>query len=151
MTVESPLSAVQRLQGPAPLGAGTVPRLPGAKVRVLETADRLFYHEGIRVVGVDRLIAEASVTKATFYKHFGAKDTLVVDYVTGRHDADVAEFTRLTDDAVDAGTALAALVDAIITRCSVPTTAAPPTRMPQPSSATRRTPLARPSSSTATG
>ncbi|AMM20545.1 TetR family transcriptional regulator [Frondihabitans sp. PAMC 28766] len=59
---------------------------PGAKNRVLVTADRLFYDEGIRTVGVDRLIAESSVTKATFYKHFGAKDNLVLEYIGRRRD-----------------------------------------------------------------
>jgi AcrR family transcriptional regulator len=60
--------------------------IPGAKVRILETANRLFYEEGTHVVGIDRLIAESGVTKATFYKHWGAKDTLIVEYITKRHD-----------------------------------------------------------------
>lgn len=49
--------------------------------RLLVTAARLFYAEGIRAVGVDRLIAEAPVTKATFYRHFPTKDDLVVAYL----------------------------------------------------------------------
>jgi AcrR family transcriptional regulator len=57
-----------------------------AKVRILNTADRLFYDEGIRAVGVDRLISESSVTKATFYKHYGSKDRLVVEYMRRRHE-----------------------------------------------------------------
>lgn len=81
MTVEFPPPAVQR----SPDSPGHQPG-PGAKARVLVTADRLFYHEGIRTVGVDRLIAESSVTKATFYKHFGAKDNLVLDYIGRRRE-----------------------------------------------------------------
>ena len=42
-------------------------RAPWAKQRILDTADELFYNDGIRVVGVDRLINVSSVTKATFY------------------------------------------------------------------------------------
>ncbi|WP_167047213.1 TetR/AcrR family transcriptional regulator [Salinibacterium sp. ZJ454] len=60
---------------------------PGAKVRILETADRLFYLEGINGVGVDRLISESAVTKATFYKHYGAKDSLILAYIRGRSAA----------------------------------------------------------------
>ena len=92
MTVEFPPSAVQRSLGQASAGqdpAAGRPVLqpgPGAKNRVLVTADRLFYDEGIRTVGVDRLIAESSVTKATFYKHFGAKDNLVLEYIGRRRD-----------------------------------------------------------------
>ncbi|MFC6357277.1 TetR/AcrR family transcriptional regulator [Luethyella okanaganae] len=55
-----------------------------AKVRILATADALFYHEGVHTVGVDRIISEASVTKATFYKYFRSKDTLIVAYLRGR-------------------------------------------------------------------
>ncbi|MDF2492619.1 MAG: TetR family transcriptional regulator [Microbacterium sp.] len=85
MTVDSPQPAVQRLPGPStnlasPDGSSVppTPRSGGAKVRVLETATRLFYEEGIHSVGVDRLISEASVTKATFYKHYGSKDNLIL-------------------------------------------------------------------------
>ena len=53
----------------------------GARERILATASRLFYDHGIRSVGIDRIIAEAGVAKATFYKHFPAKDDLVVAYL----------------------------------------------------------------------
>lgn len=59
-------------------------RAPWAKNRILETANELFYGDGIRTVGVDRLISESSVTKATFYKHYGSKDRLIVQYVRYR-------------------------------------------------------------------
>lgn len=59
---------------------------PGARGRILSTALRLFYYEGIRAVGIDRLIAESKVTKATFYKHYGSKDALVLAYMTTVHD-----------------------------------------------------------------
>jgi AcrR family transcriptional regulator len=52
-----------------------------ARRRVLDAADALFYAEGIRAVGIDRIIAEAGVAKATFYHHFAAKDDLVRAYV----------------------------------------------------------------------
>jgi AcrR family transcriptional regulator len=49
--------------------------------RILETAFRLFYARGLRAVGVDLIIAESGVAKATFYKHFPAKDELVLAYL----------------------------------------------------------------------
>ena len=49
-----------------------------ARQRILDTAFRLLYAHGLRVVGVDRIIAESGVAKATFYKHFPAKDDLVL-------------------------------------------------------------------------
>jgi AcrR family transcriptional regulator len=86
----------------------------GAKDRILVTANELFYHEGIRAVGVDRLIGESSVTKATFYKHFGAKDTLVVSYINSRHDSARALLTELTASAPTPEAALQAIVDNIV-------------------------------------
>ncbi|MEU5872193.1 TetR/AcrR family transcriptional regulator [Glycomyces sp. NPDC047369] len=52
------------------------------KDRLLRTASRLFYAEGIHAVGVDRLVKEAHVTRATFYRHYPGKDDLVSAYLT---------------------------------------------------------------------
>ncbi|KXF78132.1 TetR family transcriptional regulator [Paramesorhizobium deserti] len=52
-----------------------------ARRRLLDTATRLFYDAGIHAVGIDRIIAEAGVAKATFYNHFPSKDHLVVAYL----------------------------------------------------------------------
>jgi AcrR family transcriptional regulator len=52
-----------------------------ARERILETAFRLFYARGLRAVGVDTIIAESGVAKATFYKHFPAKDDLIAAYL----------------------------------------------------------------------
>lgn len=57
-----------------------------ARSRVLDTARRLFYAEGIHTVGIDRIIGEANVAKATFYHHFKAKDDLVVAYLTQEYE-----------------------------------------------------------------
>ncbi|GAA1981928.1 TetR/AcrR family transcriptional regulator [Catenulispora subtropica] len=55
--------------------------MSSARDRVLGTATRLFYAEGIHTVGVDRVIADASVAKATFYHHFKSKEDLVLAYL----------------------------------------------------------------------
>ncbi|MGW4353875.1 TetR/AcrR family transcriptional regulator [Nocardia sp. NPDC004582] len=52
-----------------------------ARERLLDTATRLFYAEGIHTVGIDRIIAEAGIAKATFYRHFKTKEDLVVAYL----------------------------------------------------------------------
>jgi AcrR family transcriptional regulator len=54
--------------------------------RLIEAADRLFYRDGVRAVGVDRVLAEADAAKASLYAHFGCKDELVAAYVQRRID-----------------------------------------------------------------
>jgi AcrR family transcriptional regulator len=44
---------------------------------IAEDAAELFYSDGIHVVGVDRVAAEASVTKRTLYRHYRSKDELI--------------------------------------------------------------------------
>ncbi len=56
-------------------------RTSAARDRLLATASATFYREGIRGVGVDRIVTEAGVTRATFYRHFPGKDELVVTYL----------------------------------------------------------------------
>lgn len=57
-----------------------------ARSRLLAAATRLFYAEGLHSVGIDRIIAEAKVTRATLYRHFPGKEDLVVAYLQGIHE-----------------------------------------------------------------
>jgi AcrR family transcriptional regulator len=52
-----------------------------ARDRLLAAADELFYAEGVHVVGVDRIVERAGVTKASLYNTFGSKDELVRAYL----------------------------------------------------------------------
>jgi AcrR family transcriptional regulator len=63
-----------------------------ARARLLETADRLFYQEGIRSVGIDRIIAEAGVAKMTLYTHFPSKDDLILAVLRHREERFVEFF-----------------------------------------------------------
>jgi AcrR family transcriptional regulator len=54
------------------------------KDRILETADRLFYLQGIRAVGVDTIAAEIGISKRTLYNHFPSKDALIAAYLERR-------------------------------------------------------------------
>jgi AcrR family transcriptional regulator len=52
-----------------------------ARDRLLAAADELFYAEGVHVVGVDRVVERAGVTKASLYNTFGSKEELVRAYL----------------------------------------------------------------------
>ncbi|MGC2241418.1 MAG: TetR/AcrR family transcriptional regulator [Acidimicrobiia bacterium] len=54
---------------------------PSVRERILETAQRLFYRDGFRAVGIDTIIAEAGVAKMSLYRHFPSKDDLIVAYL----------------------------------------------------------------------
>jgi len=55
--------------------------------RILEVVDRLFYAEGVRATGTEKIMALAEVAKATFYRHFESKDALVLAYLENRDRA----------------------------------------------------------------
>jgi AcrR family transcriptional regulator len=63
-----------------------------ARDRILVTAHQLFYRDGIRATGIDRLIAESGVAKLTFYRHFPSKDDLVRAFLEDRHTRWMAWF-----------------------------------------------------------
>ncbi len=52
-----------------------------ARARILEAAERLFYTDGIRATGTEKIMAVSDVAKATFYRHFESKDALVLAYL----------------------------------------------------------------------
>lgn len=87
--------------------------------RILETASRLFYSEGIHSVGVDRLVRDAGVTLATFYRHFPTKEALVVAYLRATDQRLRGNVENALTDR-DPRQALAALLDLIGQRTSAP-------------------------------
>lgn len=58
-----------------------------ARDRLLATASELFYKEGVRGVGIDRILAESGVAKMSLYKHFKSKDMLVATYLEERTES----------------------------------------------------------------
>jgi len=52
--------------------------------RLEDIAIELFYLHGFNAVGIDQVLAEAGVTKTTFYKHFESKDDLIISALKKR-------------------------------------------------------------------
>lgn len=57
-----------------------------ARDRIMETAARLFYRDGFRATGIDKIIAESGVAKMSLYRHFSSKDELIAAFLDWRHD-----------------------------------------------------------------
>lgn len=77
-----------------------------ARTRLLDTATRIFYGEGIHSVGIDRIIAEAQVTRATLYRHFSGKEALVLAYLD---QADQGIRRQIAEVRADSATAVDAV------------------------------------------
>ncbi|QXJ23001.1 TetR/AcrR family transcriptional regulator [Actinomadura graeca] len=71
-----------------------------ARDRIMRSATALFYAHGVRGVGIDRIIADSGVAKATLYAHFKSKDDLVLAFL---RDADEKWRAMLRDAAAAAG------------------------------------------------
>lgn len=84
-----------------------------ARRRILDTAHRLFYREGIHTVGIDRIIAEAGVAKATFYNHFPAKDDLVCAYLAEQSELQRTAAAELRASDIPPREALSAVFETI--------------------------------------
>jgi len=63
---------------------------------LLETAYRLFNEHGYHATGIDLILAESGVSKATLYKYFRTKDDLILEVLKRRHD----EFDAIVDSCI---------------------------------------------------
>ena len=73
---------------PACMGMEETPRTArlaiGARQRILETAYELFSRNGLRAVGIERIIDESAVAKKTLYRHFPSKVDLILAFLEMR-------------------------------------------------------------------
>jgi len=53
--------------------------------RILNAASKLFHTQGYNSTGINQLILEAQVAKATMYQHFKSKEELAIEYLSNRH------------------------------------------------------------------
>lgn len=70
---------------------------PTARDRILDTAKRLFYRDGLRATGIDKIIAESGVAKMSLYRHFPSKNDLIAAFLDWRHDHWMTWFTTAVE------------------------------------------------------
>ena len=49
--------------------------------RIIDTASRLFYEQGYNSTGINQVIKEAGVAKASLYQHLPSKEDLLIEYL----------------------------------------------------------------------
>ena len=57
----------------------------GVRERVIEAASYLFYNNGYNQNGINQIIEEAQVAKASMYQHFRSKEDIAAVYLRQRH------------------------------------------------------------------
>lgn len=71
------------------------------KQRIMETTSVLFATQGYNSTGINQIISEANVAKASFYQHFKSKEDLCVAFLNARHEYwfnELHNFTKIEDD-----------------------------------------------------
>jgi AcrR family transcriptional regulator len=73
-------------------------KLAPVKQRILEAAKHLFYQNGYNSTGINELVANANVAKASLYSHFTTKDDLLLAYLNAKESAfmeDIDDFVQM--------------------------------------------------------
>ncbi len=58
----------------------------------------LFHRQGYNNTGINQIIDEAGVSKASFYQHFRSKDELCTEFLNTRYDYWASELENFTSD-----------------------------------------------------
>jgi AcrR family transcriptional regulator len=64
------------------------------KEKILRVASRLFYEQGYNLTGINQIIAEADIARASLYNHFESKTDLLLVYL---REAEEIWFTAMED------------------------------------------------------
>ncbi len=74
------------------------------KQHIIETATRLFYQNGYNLTGINEIIKEAKIAKATLYNHFKSKDEICQAYLIHKNSLflmDIDEYTNRVPEGIE--------------------------------------------------
>lgn len=66
--------------------------------RILETALRLFHQQGYHATGINQIIGEAGVAKASLYQNFSSKEDIGVEFLKAREESWFSLLRQFTDE-----------------------------------------------------
>jgi AcrR family transcriptional regulator len=92
---------VSTAEHPAAPAPGHAPAPAGPAERLLATATKLFAAQGIRAVGIDQILRESAVAKASLYSTYGSKDALVIAYLADLDQRDRNRWLLAAADVAD--------------------------------------------------
>jgi AcrR family transcriptional regulator len=70
---------------------------PSARERLIEIAIELFYQEGIRAIGIDKVVAHSGVSKSSLYRTFASKNELIAAFAEEQNQ----RFWRWWDETIE--------------------------------------------------
>ena len=74
------------------------------KDRIIETASYLFYKNGYNSTGINEIISESGIAKATLYNHFKSKQDICIAYLQFKNSIlikDIKAFTASKQEGTD--------------------------------------------------
>jgi AcrR family transcriptional regulator len=86
-------------------------RESAVKDRIMDTASRLFYDQGYHVTGINQIIEEADIARASLYNHFTSKTALLLAYLDRTHEEWFVELDRYLGPVPEPREKLLALFD----------------------------------------
>ncbi len=72
-----------------------------SRAKIIQTANDLFYNQGYHQTGINQIIEESGVAKATFYSNFKSKEELGVEYLRERDLIDTNSIKDMVNDIKD--------------------------------------------------
>lgn len=81
------------------------------KSRIIQTASNLFYKNGYNTTGINQIIAEAGIAKATLYNHFKSKEEICLAYLKHKNVSFLEDFEAFTTSKTQGKEQLLAIFD----------------------------------------
>jgi AcrR family transcriptional regulator len=89
----------------------TQPRGQQVSDKILQSADKLFYQQGYNATGINQIVEEAGVAKASLYQHFDSKTDLLVACIHLNHQGWFTRLKTRIDETPDPKQKLLAIFD----------------------------------------
>lgn len=78
---------------------------------IVKTASHLFYQKGYNLTGINEIISEAGIAKATLYNHFKSKEDICIAYLEFKNSTFLTDIKNFCEQRPKGETQLLALFD----------------------------------------